>query len=88
MSGAPKNHVQCRLVKWDDEKDIHKEGYTVYNCWIPEKHAVPLKVLRIKQDDGTWEDGWTVMQVYTTLPTAVVEERGQDYKNTRKASDI
>lgn len=88
MSGAPKNHVQCRLVKWTDPDNAYNDRRKEYVCWIPEKYAVELKTLRIKQEDGTWEDGWTVMKVYTALPTAVVEERSQDYKNTRKASDI
>jgi hypothetical protein len=88
MSGAPKNHVQCRLLRWEDPNDPNNDRRKEYICWIPEKHAVELKTLRIKQEDDSWQDGWIVMNVYTKIPTAVVEERSQDYKNTRKASDI
>jgi len=88
MSGAPKNHVQCRLIRWDEPDNAYSKKHEEYICWIPEKHAVQLKSLRIKQEDGSWQDGWIVAEVFTKLPTAVVEERGLDYKNTRKASDI
>lgn len=45
------NYIQCSLVK---NKSIH------HMAWIPEHFAVLGKFIKIKQDDGTWDDGWEV----------------------------
>lgn len=70
-------HTQCLLCR----------GNTKYSAWIPTKYAVLNEFISIK-DKGNWEDGWKVIAVYGTLPTETVLERSQDYKKTRKASDI
>jgi hypothetical protein len=51
---------------------------------LPEKRAIVDSIVDI-EDVG---DGWLVKEVFNNLPTAVVLERSQDYKKTRKASDI
>lgn len=76
------NHKQCHLVKWNGYKVTH------YHAWIPEEFAEIGEIVKIKQDDGSWDDGWVVFQTFTMLPTTTVIERSQDYKKTRKASDI
>lgn len=55
-----------------------------YHCWLPNKFAKTGMIVDI---DGVGE-GWTVIECFTELPTAVVLERGQDYKKTRRMSDI
>lgn len=51
--------------------------------WIPEKFAKVGKFLKLKG-----EDGWEVVDVFTRKCAKEVNERGQDYKRTRLASDI
>jgi len=72
-------HTQCKLQK-DNE---------FYTAWIPSKIAKIGNVVSLKEDkSGEWLDNWTIKEVFTTLPSETVQERSQDYKKTRKASDI
>lgn len=66
--------IHCLLTWWGAK----------YHCWLPKKYATIGNVIRI---DG-FDHNWTVADAWTELPTAVVLERSQDYKKTRKASDI
>jgi hypothetical protein len=72
--------IQCHLTK-GDTNDI---------AWIEAKLAVQGKVVKIKQEDGTWDEGWIVSEAFpnVVLDSKVVNERSQDYKKTRVASDI
>jgi hypothetical protein len=64
-------------------------GHEVQRAWIPEKFAVAGKFLELQNKaTGEWENGWEVVGVGTgVLKSDIVNERSQDYKNTRKASD-
>jgi hypothetical protein len=75
-------HTQCKLSKDEDGRVVN------YTAWIPDDVAVVGRTVKLKEDDGTWSEGWRVDERYTTLPYTVVAERSQDYKRTRKASDI
>jgi hypothetical protein len=74
-------HVQCSLAKM-----IRKEGTPVEVArmvtWIPQDYANKGSFVQLKGEDDTWEDGWKVVDVYDRM------ERSQDYKKTRKASDV
>lgn len=74
-------HTQVRLTKSKGNQNYQ------YTAWIPDDLAEDGSYVKIKFEDG-WEDGWLVSKVYNTLPSSVVFERSQDYKKTRKASDI
>ena len=58
--------------------------------WIPEKFAVKGKVIKLEnRETGEQTDGWEVTMVgYRRKESKEVIERSQDYKKTRKASDI
>ena len=58
-----------------------------YHCWLPSKFAIVGKIVDIEAD-GVDLKGYYIREVWTELPTAVVKERSQDYKKTRRASDI
>lgn len=45
---------QCRLVK------KIKDGRAITVSWIPEPYCVADKVLKLKNEDDTWDDGWVV----------------------------
>ena len=56
-------------------------------AWIPAKFAVVGRILRLTED-GVSQDGWEVTGVGAKLTESYVRERSQDYKHTRKASDV
>lgn len=45
---------QCRLIK------KLPSGDSTQVSWIPEPYCVKGKVLKLKDKDGVWEDGWVV----------------------------
>lgn len=72
-------YVQCRLQK----------GSAVQTSWIPQEIAQVGRDVKLKED-GEWNVGWRVLEAYTNTPRSweEVSERSQDYKRTRKASDV
>jgi hypothetical protein len=58
--------------------------------WIPEKFAIRGKVIKLEnRETGEQTDGWKVIMVGSKRKESdEVIERSQDYKKTRKASDI
>lgn len=71
-------HRHCLLQK----------GELRQTAWIPEHLARKNKYISLKQEDGDWDDGWKMIEVGMRQPTKYMLERSQDYKLTRKASDI
>ena len=71
-------HTQCNLHRGDER----------YTAWVPSNIAIKGRTVKLKNEDGTWDENWIVNEVFTTLPSKIVNERSQDYKKTRKASDI
>ena len=70
-----------------------KKGNFYTTTWIPKKFAIKGKFVKIKMirnySEIVWEDGWEIIAVYqpSRLSKHIIE-RSEDYKNTRKASDI
>ena len=77
MSGYTHYYRQCWLTR----------GSARQMAWIPEKFAVAGRFLRLT-DAGISEDGWQVTGVGAQMAEETVRERSQDYKHTRRASDI
>ncbi len=77
MSGSILYYCQCWLVR----------GNARQMAWIPEKFAITGKYLRLT-DAGVSQDGWQVKNVGTRMTEEYLRERSQDYKYTRRASDI
>lgn len=72
-------HTQCKLSK---------NGFT-YHAWIPTDLAKVGNLVSLKEDKGDeWLKNWVVDATFTTMDSKTVQERSQDYKKTRKASDI
>ena len=72
------NHVQCKL----------RRGTSITTSWLPQRYAVPGKHLRLRDEQGAWEDGWEVVETGSIALTDEVMLRSQDYKKQREASDI
>ena len=76
-------HTQCKLRR--PQSDGTSQTMT---SWIPSKVATKGATVRLKEEDGTWTEGWQVMATYATMPSDELNERSRDYTRTRKASDI
>ena len=85
-------HRQCQLrrLKLRHSAQLHIDVpvYEYQTSWIPDAIAEVGFFVRLKEEDGTWEEAWEVMEVYDKLPTATVIERRMDYKNMKKRTDI
>ena len=78
----PETHTQCKLHR-------HLPGGTLeLTSWIPTKIATKGATVRLKEEDGTWTEGWLVIATYATMPSDELNERSRDYTRTRKTSDI
>jgi hypothetical protein len=79
MTDDDNNCKQCKL----------SVGLTTKVSWLPSKFAIKGKVILIDDAVTGDQDTWTVDEVYgPELPYSYVNERSQDYKRTRRASDI
>jgi len=67
------NYCQCQL----------KKGNVKTTSWLPEEYSKTGKFLMLKHDDG-----WEVISVGQPVDYREVNDRSQDYKRTRIASDI
>lgn len=56
--------------------------------WIPTAFAKLGKYLKIKQDDGSWVDGWQVSERFATKEGKYIKEHERNYLKQREASDI
>lgn len=60
---------------------------SIKTSWIPERFAVVGKVLKLKNSDGEWDDGWVVT---LASKTRIADESLPDYhdeiKGHRKAT--
>jgi hypothetical protein len=73
------NYRQCQLTK-DNKKRV---------AWIPSKFALVGKVIKIKDDNGEWNDGWIVERASSNeVCEDYLVEHERDYKHQREASDI
>lgn len=71
--------VQCRLLK-ENKTQV---------AWIPLVENLKVgSIVELKSEDSEDKQGWKVLEMWSKLPKEAVQERSQDYKNTRKASDI
>jgi hypothetical protein len=46
------------------------------------------KVVKLKDANGNWEDGWKVVSASEPKPAKFIEGHERDYLKNRKASDI
>lgn len=74
---------QCVLKRRSDE------GVLVTVSWLPESYAEKDKVVKLKNQDGHWVDGWKVTSVSSYRRDAnECILRSQDYRKQRRFSDV
>lgn len=86
-SNSSVKYKQVQLVK--HMKLVDGTQYSIMSTvFIPSNLAKEGKIVKIKKE-SEWDDGWKVAAVYEReVDEEYVLERSQDYKRTRKASDI
>ena len=90
MTDKQYNVKQCLLQETvRTDPSVPKFSYTSQTSWIPEKFAVEGKYLELYDfKNDSWKT-WRVRKVYDfAVDYEYIRERSQDYKRTRKASDI
>lgn len=62
-----------------------QKNNTYQMSWIPEKFAVKGKIIRLRKEDDTWDDGWVVKEAYSTrLEGDDLPDFHSDIKHHRK----
>jgi len=74
--------IQCLLTKLTDK------GCLKTISWLPEQFAEPRRVLKLKNEDGSWTDGWVVQETYGSNTQEFVLSHERDFAKQRQASDI
>lgn len=68
---------------------IDDQSGSILVSWIDASEAIVGNSVTLKLDDGTESPFMRIDEVYDPkMPADAVNERSQDYKRTRRASDI
>lgn len=71
------------------EKSTSEVTTSKTTTYIPTEFATLHRYIKLKDSHGNWEDGWKIVSVSSQeFDATYINERSQDFKNTRKASDI
>lgn len=70
------------------KKETKPHHYKTYVAWIPEKFAKMGKMLQLKFQDGSIEDGWKVTFVGGRELLDNLEKKSRDYLKQRDSSDM
>ena len=74
---------QCVL-----EKKL-SNGTKTTTTFLPKKYSQVGKVIKLKSNDGTWEDGWVVQQVSKdNFNSDYINVASREYLKHRKRTDI
>lgn len=76
-------YCQCLLCKSAEIKGIL---HTV--AWIPKEYAYSYRFLKLKDDNGGWNEGWLVEKVYNEADESFILKHERDWARQRMASDI
>jgi hypothetical protein len=57
--------------------------------WLPEKFALDGRIVKVKDANGEWSDGWRVVSAGSIrIDEKQAMARSRDYTKQREASDI
>jgi hypothetical protein len=59
---------QCRLVK------RIRDGESIQTSYLPEEFAKVGRIVKVREDDGGWDDGWVIRIVGGSLTEAQLGE--------------
>lgn len=66
---------QCILIRKIDKGEVKTNSY------IPEKYAKINWTLKLKNNDGTWTDGWLVVSAGELVAGHLVENQAHNSSN-------
>jgi hypothetical protein len=69
----PLHYLQCILQK------IEGAGVLTQTSYIPDPYCVVGKVLKLRNEDEVWEDGWKVIEAGPAHDAEEVEARERSY---------
>jgi hypothetical protein len=75
FKGIPYNH--CKLVNGNREEV----------SYIPKRLAVIGEILKVKQPDGSWEEGWVVKSVGIEVDESFIDVMRSCLMHQREVSD-
>jgi hypothetical protein len=67
---------QCKLQK----------GNSYQMSWIPEKFANIGKTVKLRDADGSWDDGWLVKEAFSVRTDSEIVDSHDAIKRHRKAT--
>lgn len=88
MANKTKFYQQCHLTRFEDSFGKIKIDKVVF---LPKEFIdslEPGEIFKIKQDDGTCENGWRIINAFHPFPAVLVERNERAYIGQRGASDI
>ena len=69
------------------QAELQKQGRSIIG-WIDATKAIVGNICQVKNDDGSWDEGWTVINVWGIMDGKEVQDRSADWRKTRRASDV
>lgn len=72
-------YAQCKL-----EKTISATSKAEQTSFIPYKFAIVNNVLKLKDDNGDWDDGWVVTSVGKPVDEAYLPDAHKAVREHRK----
>lgn len=77
-----KSYTQCKLIKQ------LQEGTAQQVAWIPSEKAIVGNMIKLKdKETSQWDDGWKVIEAWTSRSAEEANERSRDFKTQHHASD-
>ena len=74
--------------QYDMRKEIRKGHNVVTISWIPETFAKKNKILRLKNEDGKWINGWIVEKVGGIIKNEEVKVIENVHRHQRDVNDV
>lgn len=66
-----------------------RRGSICQTAWLDKHPRLKVgSIVELKTEEDGKKDGWKVLYIGKELDSEYVQEHSQDYKRTRKASDI
>lgn len=75
----PNIYVQCILIK---------NGTKKTTSFIPKKYAKKGSILRLRKENGEFENGWVVESTHSSMEYKAVSQLSREHLNHRNRTDI
>lgn len=76
------HYRQCRM-----ERPIEK-GVQVLVSYLPDQFAKTGEVVKLKNAEDVWVDGWKILSVGELIPASIAEAGSRLHKKHRESTDV